>query len=336
MVKRDWTNTVVGSKSLLRSKIRNDFNRSNAIVTTYRSPLLTPPREEEEIYGYRPVWRSLIIESTLLLILSVAFLFAGQGLSQSLPSSGLVTLTLGIAAAPLLLWIVFSWRAESAVREPRTGMLGIVFITALVARSIGDPLVTQFLRVEEWLPLSSAVERIIGYTVTVGIVQSTLIYLTIRFMLPRRLFRIRDDGLAYGIAAAVGYVTVNNLQLLESAGTLLLDSFVLRVFGNYALHIAMGLLIGYGVSTIYIERPLILNMSFFLVLSSILAGVAIPIRAGLVNPVFNLDFGQSLVSAPRPLFGLVFSILILIIPCLILYFLIRSAERREAEAQVEI
>ncbi|MBL8155532.1 MAG: PrsW family intramembrane metalloprotease [Anaerolineae bacterium] len=305
-------------------------------MTTYRSPLLTPPREEEEVYGYRPVWRSLIIEATLLLIMSVALIIAGRGLSQNLPSTPLLIVTLVIGTAPVLLWLAFSWRAENTVREPRAGLLAVAVVTALVARSIGEPLITQFLRVEEWLPLSSAVERIIGYTVTVGVVQSTLIYLTIRFTLPRRMFRIRDDGLAYGIAAAVGYVTVSNLQTLASAGTPQLDSFVLRAFGDYALHIAMGLLIGYGVTITYIGRPIILNMTFYVVLSSILAGITIPIRAGLVNPVFSLDFNRSLVSAPRPLLGLGFSVLILIVPCLILYFLIRNAERRETEAQVEI
>lgn len=305
-------------------------------MTTYRSPLLTPPREEEEVYGYRPVWRSLIIEATSLLILSVMLLIAARSLSQSVPPATLITLTLVIAVAPVLLWMVFSWRTENAVREPRAGLLAVVFVTALVARSIGEPVITQFLRIEEWLPLSSALERIVGYTVTVGIVQSTLIYLTIRFMLPRRMFRIRDDGLAYGIAAAVGYVTVSNLQTLASAGAPQLDSFVLRVFGDYALHVAMGLLIGYGLTITYIGRPIILNMTFYLVLSSLLAGITVPIRAGLVNPVFSLDFNLSLISAPRPLFGLGFSVLILIAPCLILYFLIRSAERRETEAQVEI
>lgn len=320
------------------SRHYDDCNRSNAIVTTYRSPspLLTPPREEEEVYGYRPVWRSLIVESTLLLFLSIVLLTVGQSLNQSLTRTPLFIVTLAIGAAPVLLWMVFSWRAENAVREPRAGLLAVVFVTALVARSIGDPLITQFLRVEEWLPLSSAVERVVGYTVTVGIVQSTLIYLTIRFTLPRRVFRIRDDGLAYGIAAAVGYVTASNLQTLALAGTPQLDSFVLRAFGDYALHIAMGLLIGYGLTITYIGQPIILNMTFYLVLSSLLAGVTIPIRAGLVNPVFSLDFNQSLVSAPRPLFGLGFSVLILIAPCLILYFLIRSAERHETEAQVDI
>jgi hypothetical protein len=298
--------------------------------------LLTPPREEEDVYGYRPVWRSLIIESTLLLIMSTALLATGRNLSQSLPSALLSIVTLVIGTTPILLWMLFSWRAENAVREPRARLLALVVITALVARSIDEPVIEQFLKVEQWLPLSSAIERITGYTVTVGIVQSTIIYLTIQLTLPRRAFRIRDDGLAYGIASAIGYVTVTNLQTLASSGVPQLDSFVLRMFGNYALHIAMGLVIGYGVTTTYIGQPIVLNMTFYLLLSSILAGIVIPIRAGLVNPVFSLDFQRSLVSAPRPLFGLGFSILVLLVPCLILYFLIRSAERRETEARVEI
>ncbi len=287
--------------------------------------LLTPPQQEEEIYPYRDAWRSVIIESGILGILTIALFVLVNVVRVHIPQRFNVPISAGLACLPVLLWLYFSWFQERTVPQPRQRLLTIALISALVANAVGTPVINEFFQVDRWLPLSSAISRIVGYTFTVGIVQEFLKYLVIRYTVWPSQFRVRLDGVAYGAAAGIGYATILNLNFAFSTMASP-DAAASQMFSNIALHLTTGILIGYGLSELQLGSPTSLLPVFTVALAALITGVSIPIRAGLVNATLTLGTGVS-----RPLFGIVFSIILLVISCSILSFLFSNAERQALE-----
>ena len=114
-------------------------------------------------------------------------------------------------------------------------------------------------------------------------------------------FRVRLDSVAYGAAAGMGYASVLNMHFVFSDAPAP-DVAAARIFANVALHVGTGMLIGYGLAELWIGNPTPFFSVYTLALSSLITGISIPVRAGLVNA--TLGFG---ISATRPLLGIIFS-----------------------------
>jgi hypothetical protein len=295
-------------------------------VTTFNPRLLTPPQQEEEIYPYRRVWQSVAIEVGVLFATTILLYVVTNILNISIPTSYYAAIALVLAFLPILLWLYFSWWQERFVAQPRQRLLAVAILTALAANAVGVPLVNDFLQVEKWLPLSSAVNRIIGYTFTVGIVQALIKYLVLRYASWPDFFRVRLDSVAYGAAAGIGYASVLNMQFVFSDSPAP-DVAAARIFANVALHVATGMLVGYGLAELWIGFPTPFFPVYALALSTLITGIAIPVRAGLVNATLSLG-----ISTTRPLFGIVFSVGIILVPSLVLSFFIDNADRQSRES----
>lgn len=297
-------------------------------MTSNAPRFITPPTEDQERFPYRPVWRSLFIETAILTVITlVAFIFGAR--LTSIVGRFAPYIGIGLAVLPLLLWLLFSWFPERQISQPRKSLITVVFITILVANSIALPLIKQLFRVDQWLPLAPALDRILGYTITVGITEEFIKYLIIRYTVWPTYFRIRLDGIAYGIASGIGYATLINLQFILSNSASPIDVVVFRVIANYALHVSTGIIIGYGLSEVYFSNPTPIFQALVLIVAAIVTGIAIPIHAGLVNASLSITS----ISAPRPLFGLGFSLGMLIAVSILTSGLIRNADRLEREAK---
>jgi RsiW-degrading membrane proteinase PrsW (M82 family) len=287
--------------------------------------LLTPPQQEEEVYPYRDAWRSVAIESSVVGIVTISLFILINVIGLQIPRQFNGIIAVGLACLPVILWLYFSWFQERSVPQPRQRLLAVALISALVANAIGNPFIHDFLQIDRWLPLSSAISRIVGYTFTVGIVQEFLKYLVLRYTVWPNQFRIRTDGVAYGAAVGIGYASILNLQF-AFAMTASPDVAASHMFANFALHLITGILIGYGLAELQLGSPPLLLPVFTVALAALITGISIPIRAGLVNA--TLEFGS---STSRPLLGIVFSALLLIVPLLILSFIYNNAERQAQE-----
>lgn len=296
-------------------------------MTTFDPRLLIPPEEDEEVYPYRRVWRSIIIEAGLLFSLTLGLFVAFNLLGLSIPTEVQPTITLGLAILPLAIWVLFSWLAERRVPQPRSQLHIVLLLSALAANAIGVPLIDQFFQVDRWLPLSSAINRIIGYTFTMGVVQELLKYAVARYTIWPQNLRTRLDTVAYSAAGAIGYATVLNLHFaLNSSVTP--DVAANRIFGTVALHLATSIIVAYGLSMVRFGEPPVFLLTLTLAAAAFVTGVAIPVRAGLVNAA--LGFG---VSAGRPLQGIIFSAALLAVVILVFIFLFSSADREDREVE---
>lgn len=288
--------------------------------------LLTPPREEEEIYPYRRVWRSIGIEGGLLIGAGIASFVVVNFLGLRLPSAWQLPLGAALAALPVLGWLLFSWYPERLVTQPRVRLLAVFVISALVANAAAYPLAAYTLQVERWLSLDSAVRRIIGYTFTLGMLHQLLMYLVLRYTVWPQHLRTRYDALAYSAAAAVGYTFVLNLHFVFSSPAPP-DVVAARVLFTTTLHVVAGMFIAYALADMRFGLTSVLLSPLMLLVSALLIGLAIPLRVGLVNAPLVIGVGQS-----RALFGLGFSIALFVALCFVMAFLFNNAEQREREA----
>ncbi len=298
-------------------------------METFDARLLTPPREEEEVYPYRRVWRSIALESGILFVIAI-FLFLlwsvfGVQISKTLQR----LIGILLALTPAGLWFIFSLWRERFVLEPRQRLLPVLIVSALAANAIGVAVVNDFLQVNQWLPLASAVDRILGYMFTVGVVQEFLKYFVVRYTVWPVFFRVRLDGVAYGAASAIGYVTVLNFHFVFQ-GTPSPDTVAIHVFSNTALHIVTSVIVGYGMGEVYFSRPSPLFLPMTITFAMLVTGIVIPVRSGLINANLGLQF-----STAKPLWSLLFSATFLVSMLLIMVFLFNNATRREREAIID-
>ena len=297
------------------------------MASSYDSRLITPPTEEEEIYPYRRVWVSIVLESSILFTLTVAlFVLTGFINTQNIPASLLQLINLVLACVPLLLWLVFSWWRERSVPQPRQNLIAVVIVTALAANALGLPVINDIFQVERWLSLESAINRIVGYSFTIRIVQSIIVYLVVRYTAWSTNFRTRHDGIAYGRAAALGYATVLNLQFVL---TQISEPNItaMNIFNQTAVLIGTGIILGYGlVETRLNNQPFPLLMVAMVALSSFVTGLAIPLVSGFTNASLSTIVP---ISTASPLLGFLFSAGLLIIVGLIFWLLFNNTDREE-------
>jgi len=284
------------------------------------------PEEEAAPYPYRRVWRSLILELAFLVAVAGG-LYALVGLAGiQLPASLTPIIGLGLALAPLGLWLIFSWWAERSAPEPRSSLMIVVLLTALAANGVTVPLIEQVLQPQAWLSQSSAITRIAGYTLSVGIAIELTKYLVLRYSIWPGRIRVRVDGIAYATAASIGMATVVNLHSL-AIPNITLPSLAILVLDTTITGVAAGILVGYGLSEMAIGRPTPFLGPISVGLAALVHGLAIPLRTGLGNAGFTLSGG-----AAHPILGVGISLGLIIVAGVIVSFLFSASERREREA----
>lgn len=297
-------------------------------MAAFDSRFITPPKEEEEIYPYRRVWSSIVAESGIMVGLAVVIFLVTRFVE--VPRRFYPPIAIAISIAPVGLWLALSWWRERFVPQPRAKLILVAISSALVANAIGIPLVEDFLQVDKWLPLENAINRIIGYTFTQGLVQAILTYLVIRYLVWPENFRTRLDSIAYGAASAVGYATILNLHFVLSSSPSP-DTAAFRIFDALAVQLAINIIIGYGLSEVrFNERPFPLLLVATVALASFVAGLAIPLRSGLTNAALEQGIGSV-----SPIRGFLLSAALLAVVSFVFAFLFDNAERQDAEAAVQ-
>jgi RsiW-degrading membrane proteinase PrsW (M82 family) len=284
------------------------------------------PDEDIAPYPYRRVWRSLIVEVGALAGVTGGIFALVAILGVTLPEAVQMLARVIIGVLPLGLWLVFSVWAERSAPQPRTGLITVAVIAALAANAVAIPLIEQVLEPQAWLSHTSAITRIVGYTLTVGITTEFTKYLVVRYSIWPGRMETRMDGLAYAIAASIGFATVWNLRAVFGPQEAL-DALAIAVFDTTVTGLAAGLIIGYGLSETALGQPTPFIGPLSLALAALVHGLAIPLRTGLSNASFSLVGANAVL-----ILGSVISAGLLIAAAFVISFLFSASERREREA----
>ncbi len=275
-----------------------------------------------------PVWRNMVIQLAMTIALCLLFLVLSEALS--LKPEGDVSRVL---TAVLLLFVPGVWLAVAVAPEarstrPRRRLIGVAVLSALSAAAIGLPLVQDFFRLEEWLPLETVFRRILGFALTAGLVDAGLKLLVLRFTIYPNELRMRSDAVAYCLASAVGYSFYLNIAIvLQLQPSLAIAANY--VLANLAIQFASAMFIALGIAESYFGNaiPLVLP-------TNVIAAAA---TTGLIAPVFTGIMSGPLGTAgnvDRPLFGILFLIAAICFAGALTFFLYNASERREREAFV--
>jgi RsiW-degrading membrane proteinase PrsW (M82 family) len=295
-------------------------------LTLRSTGFITPPTEEEEIYPYRRVWLSISLEMGILFGLAIALVIIGRFVP--VPQDARRWINVGLALVPVALWLLFSlWRERFAL-QPRNYLLQVAVMTGLAASAISQPIINGFFQVDRWLPLESAISRIVGYTFTTGLIQALTIYLVLRLTVRPASFRTRLDGIAYGAASAVGYAAVLNL---EFAWTSLTPPAItaMNIFDQSVILLLTGIVVGYGlVEVVFNRHPFPLLLTATIALASFITGIAIPLIAGFANTSIS---PLSPISSVSPIQGFLFAAGLMVAISALFNFLFSVAERDEQD-----
>ena len=169
--------------------------------------------ESDDPYAVLPVWRRITFQVLILAAALGAIVVASEILQLRLATAVDRVLSLALVPLPLLLWLLVSVLPEYRFARPRRRLIGVAVLSGLTAAAVGLPLTTEFFSIELWLPLESVSQRIIGYTLTAGIVDVGLKFLVLRHVIYPQALRVRSDAVAYAFATAVGYSFYLNLAL---------------------------------------------------------------------------------------------------------------------------
>jgi RsiW-degrading membrane proteinase PrsW (M82 family) len=222
--------------------------------------------------------------------------------------------------------VLFSRVPESTVVEPRRRLLTAFVVTALVANAVGVPLLENVFQPEDWLPLQSTLNRILGYTTTVAVLQEFLKYLVIRYIVWPDYYRVRIDGVAYGAATAVAYAMVISLNYVLNNPTATPDAVLLRVYAVTTMNIAGSIIVAYGLSESLFADALSFLLPFAIVVAALMNGIAIPMRTTFMKAPLGLT-----ISTERAIFGIGFTMLLYAGLMASMFFLFNVSERRERD-----
>ncbi|HML22508.1 MAG TPA: PrsW family glutamic-type intramembrane protease [Aggregatilinea sp.] len=281
-------------------------------------PILLAPEEEViEVYPYRRVWSTTWLEVGVLAVVVVAIVVLTDFVGV-LPADYVAPLPkTGMALLPFVAWLVISYRAEHTAIEPRTGMLRLLIMGALVANGVAIPLEERLFLPDRWLLDAGFFGRVLGYAFTIGFTAEFLKYAVMRYTIWPQRFQQRLDGVAYGLAVSMGFATVLNLHFaLYTDATLYATA--LRVISNTFQHMALGIILGYFLAELRVARPPVFWIPAGLFLTAILSGFyyafhALAIVGGLgISPLRGLMLALGVVGAAL----------------LIMAFLIESADTR--------
>ena len=264
----------------------------------------------------------------LIIITAAMFVIvlAGELFQPRLDAQVRLVLAMALVLFPVVLWLLVSVLPEYRVARPRRRLIGVAMVSALTASALGLPLVEGFFRVEQWLPLQSVIQRIIGYTLTAGMVDAGLKFLVLRYLVYPQALRVRSDVIAYALASAIGYSFFLNLALLWRLQPIW-NIAAIYLLANFTVQLSSSLLIGLGIVETYFSDAYPLVLPVNVLIAALMTGIISTLVGGVLSGSLSTA-GNS----DRPLFAILLLTVSLIVTLSAVYVLYSNSERREREA----
>lgn len=281
---------------------------------------------QAEAYSFLPVWRRLTLQLALLTAFMCLIVALDEVFQPRFDAQIERVISLALVALPLILWLLVSVLPEYRVARPRRRLLGVAVVSALTASAIGLPLAQDFFRVDEWLPLQSVIARILGYSLSAGIVDAGLKFVALRYLIYPRGLRVRGDAVAYAFAGAIGYSAFMSLALIWQLAPKW-DIAAIYLLSNLAIQFASSMFIALGIAESYFSDAYPLVLPLNIVAAAFSSGLLMALIGGFLSGPLGTA-GNS----DRPLFAIALLVAALSLTAGIVYFLYANAERREREA----
>jgi RsiW-degrading membrane proteinase PrsW (M82 family) len=172
-------------------------------------------------------------ESTLIEIVGIAIFAAvvaliAQITQPQLSGGSLIAVGVILAVVPAVIWLIAFYRQDKLEPEPKQYIVGMFLLGAILAQAIGQPLIRDFFRFQEWAG-QDLLLTFLGSFLIVGVIQEFLKYAAVRYTIfGSTEFDEPVDGIIYAASAGLGYATMLNIQYVISNGGVDLGVGVVR------------------------------------------------------------------------------------------------------------
>ena len=256
----------------------------------------------------------------------VAFVFLVVALvsllKPTLTGWSLVAAGLLLALIPALLWLIFFYQQDRLEPEPKSYVISVFILGALVAQAVGIPLLEDIFDVRHWLPISPWV-NLLGSILVIGFTQEFLKYAAVRYSVyPSAEFDERVDGVVYGTAAGLGYATMLNVHYVVASGGVNLQAGVIRIVITALAQASFAGLTGYFLGRAKFEDEPVWWLPSGIALAAVLNGLFTYLRGELTTTGLGLTGGG---FNPWP--GLILAAIVAVVTFGAVFYLIRRANR---------
>ncbi len=267
--------------------------------------------------------RGLWWASALLVLGLLAFVALVELILSVMPLrlTGLTLVAAGVilALVPALIWLAFFYLQDRAEPEPKSHVLALFALGALLAAAVGVPLVRSVFRLSDWLWQSSWI-HLVGSILVVGFVQEFLKYAAVRYSvysLPE--FDERVDGIIYATAAGLGFATVLNMQYVLESGGVNLRVGVIHVTVVALAQAAFAGITGYFLGRRKFEQMPLWWMPAGVALAALLNGFFTYLRGQVTRTGLDLVSGGGFNPWPGLLLAAVVAVVVLAVLNLLMH-----------------
>jgi protease PrsW len=264
------------------------------------------------------LWRVDLLSVAALVGLVVVVYAIDALLKPRLEGPALALAGLLLALVPAAIWLSFFYRRDRREPEPRTMVLGVAVLGALVGSAIVIPLLRDVLAVDTRLD-SSPLAFLAGSILIVGFIEEFAKYATIRLSVYQSdEFDERADGIVYASAAGVGLAVALNVAFVVDSGGVDLGSAAIRVVVTALAQASFAAIVGYFLARQKLERRPLWWMPIGLAIAAALNGIFTFLRGTVTRGGFDASGFQ-----PGPWIGLALAALLALGVTVVLTALVR-------------
>lgn len=268
----------------------------------------------------RGMWTAMLaLIVGLAVFVAAVFLLAPD---NALSGPALIVVGLLLAIVPAAVWLAVFYLQDRAEPEPKQYLFGVFILGLLLAAAVGQPLIREVFRVNEWASGNLGLRLLAGITI-VGAIQEFLKYAAVRYSIFRSAeFDERIDGIIYGAAAGLGYATYLNVDYVLSNGGVDLGVGAVRI-----AVVALAQASFAGVTGYFLGRAKFENRGpFWLPVGLLLAAVLNGVVTTLLSEITRTGL------RPTPLNGLILAAVVAAVTFAVLFAVMRRGSRPTAAA----
>ncbi len=216
-----------------------------------------------------------------------------MGANPTLEGFGLVGTSIVLAIIPAAIWLFLFYVQDREEPEPTVYVVLMAVLGAILAASIGQPLIQGFFRASEWLD-NNLLTNILGSILVVGFIQEFLKYAGVRFsMYYSAEFDQRMDGVIYGTAIGLGYGTMLNILTVINSGGVNLGVGVINIVVTALVQGALGGLTGYFLGRNKIDAMPVWWMPVGVTISATLNGLFTWLSSEITRAPITIAAGEA-------------------------------------------
>lgn len=249
--------------------------------------------DSKSIHERKHVWRDeFLLVIGLCAFVGIVYALDGALQPQFTPTT-LVLTGVFLALVPAAIWLTFFYLQDRAEPEPKSFIMGVFALGAILAGAIGVPVVESLFRTSHWI-YTDTLTKIVGGILVVGFTQEFLKYAAVRYSIYNSSeFDEPTDGVIYATAAGLGYATVLNIQFVVSNGGVDLGAGILRMAVVALGQAAFSGIMGYFLGRAKFESEQIWWMPLGITLAAIFNGIFTWLQVIVTRPTITLSGSTS-------------------------------------------